>query len=308
MLSRGKQRVKFSTPAAQAALDAWRAIPLPKLRAEADNLHFEERASDARLTHFESHCNVADSAASLRKAQIKYYKHFIETSGTPTTLDKNLGPALWEGMDTELEIVRLESLEWPLALKHISFEKFEQSFNSGDTHFISEFVQSWNDERDNRPAFAAFRHEVADLLEADDWAKQLRDRLGLAHYHAVNAPIPVALMKYKVSDVLRAARKAVQSVAFVAPIVFDNGPWSYFFPSPRSLSCGRTMSLRPIEDDSNLLAEFLHYRLPYKPAMLKKVGLIDQPIPDIAIKDLRNHHLLAIRLASGSYEFGLEIV
>ncbi len=57
---------------------------------------------------------------------------------------------------------------------------------------IDKFLLTWDGKRDARPAFAAFRPELADDLAAADWPHRLRDRLGLAHYGAGDEP--VALM------------------------------------------------------------------------------------------------------------------
>ena len=300
--------MEFSNAALQAALTEWRGEPDIALRAEADNLHFETRVSDSRRGHFEVGCAGVATAAALASAQMRYYKTYFETMYLPPCFRKELVPTQWTGMAQELEIVRVESLDWVLGVAKVDFDKFRAAFDSGKTHLVEKVFSAWNGIRDKRPAFAAFHTEVSDLIDTDDWAVHLRDRLGLAHYHGQYGPIPVALMQYKVADVLRVSNLDANAVSFTAPTALDSGPWPYFFPSPASLTCGRTMSLNPIVDEAHLLAEFLHYHIPYKREMLKKVGVINSPIPGTPLKELRNNHLLAVRLASDADDFGEEIL
>ena len=58
---------------------------------------------------------------------------------------------------------------------------------------LDQFLLNWNQQRDNRPAFAAFYDEVQTECESDDWPHLLRDRLGLGFYPD-SARCPVALM------------------------------------------------------------------------------------------------------------------
>ncbi|MBC7951727.1 MAG: hypothetical protein H7Z12_07930 [Rhodospirillaceae bacterium] len=157
--------------------------------------------------------------------------------------------------------------------------------------------------RDFRPAFAASKDELKSELAKPDWANLLRDRLGLAHYPG---PHDVALMEYSAAEV-KAAASSWTACPFTAPTVLDSGAWAYFYPSPIGLPCGRAMPLFEVADDSQLLAEILHFRIPYRREHLAALGRIDRPPPACDIRLLRNHHLMAVRIAADDYAFGEEI-
>lgn len=131
----------------------------------------------------------------------------------------------------------------------------------------------------------------------------MRDRLGLGHYDARSGPVPVALMEYRVRDVVRGPRAAGER-SFVAPTAVDSDPWPWFFPAPRELTRGRCMPLRKVDSDDELVDEMLHIGFPYQRAHILKLGEIRDPLPVHDLADLRNHHLLAIRIASGRDDFG----
>lgn len=115
-------------------------------------------------------------------------------------------------------------------------------------------------------------------------------------------------MEYSVDEVRRAANGQVGACAITAPTVLDSGPWPFFFPAPRDLSCGRAMSLVKVADDKDLLAEVLHFRISYRREHILRLGEIRDPPEASDLGTLRNHHLLAVRIASGCDDFGEEIV
>jgi len=94
------------------------------------------------------------------------------------------------------------------------------------------------------------------------------------------------------------------SAAFTAPTVLDSGPWPYFFPAPPELRCGRTMALYEVQDDKELLAEILHFRIAYKREYLVRLDEIRTPPNAYELRGLRNHHLLALHVASGRDDYG----
>jgi hypothetical protein len=114
-------------------------------------------------------------------------------------------------------------------------------------------------------------------------------------------------MEYSVAEVRAAAAFSGVAAAFTAPTVLDSGPWAYFFPAPRELPCGRTMALYEIQDDNQLLAEILHFRINYKREHLVLLNEINISPSTYDLRDLRNHHLVALHIASGSDQYGEEI-
>ena len=114
-------------------------------------------------------------------------------------------------------------------------------------------------------------------------------------------------MEYSVREVIAEASSQGCTQPFAAPTVLDCGPWPWFFPAPKELAYGRAMPLTPMGSDDQLLAEMLHFRLTYRRAHIVKLGLIRRPLGEPNLKELRNHHLLALQLASDRYDFGEEM-
>ena len=67
------------------------------------------------------------------------------------------------------------------------------------------------------------------------------------------------------------------------------------------------MALHKVNDDRELLAEILHFRIPYRREHLMMLSEIAEPPNPFDLRDLRNHHLLALHLAAGREDFGEEI-
>jgi len=294
----------FVGPTLQSALAAWRQDPDVREPAKADNAWFEERVSTARLASFEGEAGDVTDPAGLLTSHTRYVRDFMETDvGIPHTFMADLEPAALSpsGLDPHQSIIRLESLQrafsyWPMREGPDPLETLRAALDRDDTAVINGFLRTWNESnvRDFRPAFAAWKDEMLTELDAEDWPDRLRDRLGLEHYNCAAGPIPVALMEYRVQDVLDAARAAGVTHAFTAPTFLDTRPGPYFFPSPRSLPYGRVMSLARIASDDDLLAEMLHLRLTYRREHIARVGTISRPPVSHNLKDLRNHHLTGV--------------
>jgi hypothetical protein len=299
--------MRLVDPALQAALVVWRTAPEAEPRAEADNLWFEERVSGARQAAFETRAAGAADAATLRRRQVDYVKDAVQITGQdPHTFQAAFAPADLGALARQ-PIIRLESLREPLKTAGLSFTQLSQALTIRDQAVLTKFLTQWNNDRDWRPAFAAFRDEVEDDLAAPDWALRLRTRLGLAHYDTGKGPLPVALMQYDAIEVRKVATARGLACAFTAPTAVDSGPWPWFFPAPPELVCGRSMPLEPVMDDSLLVAEVLHARIDYRPEHLIAVAEITQPLGALDVRALRNHHLLAVRIASDRDDFGEDI-
>lgn len=308
--------MRFVDPALQNALAAWRQNPDHRDRAIADNFWFEERAGDARRAAFETYAGKPADPEALRRSLIQYVRDCMEIpSGIPHTFLSDLTPAFLTavGVDQNQPIVRLESLQrvfsqWALpATAGPPLERLRSAIDTHDASMVDGFLTIWNNARDFRPAFAAWKDELLAELAAPDWADRLRDRLGLEHYQCENGPIPVALMEYRVLDVVQAATEVGSIGAFTAPTVLDSRPGPYFFPAPRECPYGRVMSLTPMVSDDDLLAEMLHVRITYRRDHIAPLGYITRPPAPHDLRELRNHHLLALQVASGREDFGEEI-
>lgn len=67
------------------------------------------------------------------------------------------------------------------------------------------------------------------------------------------------------------------------------------------------MALFEIDSDEDLVVELLHVRLTYRVEHIIRLGEIARAPAPLALTRLRNHHLMALRLASGRDEFGEEM-
>jgi hypothetical protein len=300
----------FQSAPLQSAVGHWRKTTDTVERSAADNVWFEERLSGERQRFFEIYAAGFNDPVLFRKALVDYWNEFVRVdSEIPHNFLPFLMPASFSTLDMRQRIVRIESLIRPLRAYGVEFSRFRQAFEARDTDVIDGFVAVWNgsSQRDWRPAFAAFKDEVLDDLKDPKWPSILRDRLGLAHYDCGGGPIPIALMEYSVGEVMDAATRANTSVGITVPTVLDSVPWPYFFSSPAQLSCGRTMALYEVNDDRDLLAEILHFRIEYRREHIVRINEISDPPRPFDLKGLRNHHLLALRLASGNYSYGEEM-
>jgi hypothetical protein len=301
-------KMRLSDPQLYTALETWRSDSDPHERAKADNLWFEERVSAARLAHFEDTARGADTPEMLARRQTDYWDAYVKND-RPDTFQDALGPArLAPGsLDTAQRIIRLEQVLDRVRIPgaQMTPDEVRDAFDAGDDSAVDRYLAQWNAARDGRPAFAAWKDEVRAELLAPDWADALRDRLGLAHYNPAPSAIPVVLMEYTVGDVLLAAASSATTHAIVSPTVLDGGPWPWFFPSPAELAYGRTMPLPPSRH--HLLVELLHVKMPYRHNHIARFGAIRKPIGSVNMRDLRNRHLAALRLAGRRPDFGEEI-
>jgi hypothetical protein len=280
-------------------------------RCELDNIWFEERVNTSRQRAFEEEIGEVETWEDLRKRHADYYETFVKVGdgSLPHTFMTEFIVRDLSRIDEKQKVVRIESIARPLSASAISLDRLQKAL-AGDEHDIIDlFLRTWNDSsmRDARPAFASLKSAVVEDLDEPDWPERLRDRLDLAHYKAASRPEPIALMEYRVEEIVGAAKLAGGACALTAPTVLDSRPWPHFFPAPTELDCGRAMALLEIDSDENLVIELLHMRLTYRREHIMKLGEIRHPARSIALARLRNHHLMALRLASERYEFGEEM-
>lgn len=303
--------MRFNDAHLQSALVDWRTLTDVKERSKADNIWFEKKVSATRQNVFEQEAVGVVDPVSLSRAHADYWSEFVrvDEEAIPHTFDGALAPADLGAIDEIQKIVRIESLTRPLDKHGITLAQLQKAVADNETAVVDGFLRVWNASsiRDGRPAFAAFKDELLDDLAKPDWPTRLRDRLGLAHYDCRDGAIPIALMEYTVAEVRSVATTFAGASAFTAPTVLDTNPWPYFFPAPPELPCGRTMALYEVQDDNELLAEILHFRIAYRREHLVRLDEIRTPPNPFDLRGLRNHHLLALQIASGRDDFGEEI-
>jgi hypothetical protein len=321
-----RKTLRFNNVTLQNSVDTLRSRTLREDRAKADNYVFEQTVSAERQATFEAFLGDRENDQALKDGHVDYVKTNVEINGeTPDSFHIDLRPAGAGEPDEAQDLVRVEGLRGPLEahfgfrasdghdllLRHCQSVKEAWEASSPDANaLIEKFLATWNAGRDERPAFAAFLDGLRDDAEHADWQHLLRDRLGLAHYQPQpGLPIPVAMMVYSVKEVTAEAR--TDAVPMTCPTVLDSKPWPYYFPAPEVIPYGRAMALRTDGGDESLQPELLHTKIKYKRSHIRAITLIERPWGSEELGDLRNHHLLKIRLAlldepavDGRPEFG----
>lgn len=303
------------------------------LATSADSLHvayghnylFEERVTAARQVGYETALElpVADLKSwRNRHADHLYREIWVGRGLMPETFKEINSEALLSGLDEEQRVVRVERLDGVLVSIGTDLPTVEAQLaasrrgtaRSRDAWaFLDHLCKHWNEDLrpQDRPAFGAFLDDVETEIDAPDWANRLRNRLGLSHYDVPErgTRIPVALMSYRVAEVIVAAGDVHR--AFSVPTVLDGELNAHFFPAPTGVGYGRTLDLEPDPECERLVAEMLHRRIDYTPDHLLKVGWITTPIPPYAsgnaLARLRNGHLFCLRYESGQDGFGEDI-
>lgn len=308
-----------------SAIEDFRSRGKTDFHAMADNLAFEERMSPARRSAYGAHPAAKPAWGEHHRA---YVAARINRSGAglPETFEPVNAQAHLGTVEDNQTIIRLEEIDWRLARKGIDRPQFQRWWEIAKgiltatayeveeaREALEEFVEDWNDARDNRPIFAGFADEVPGELAATDWADRLRDRWGLGHHHPVGGgSITVLLMRYPVSFVRRHA--AVRSAAlFARPTVLDGPLNDCFFPAPGDLPFGRTLDLQSDSECARHVAEILHQRIDYRVGHIDRLGAIRQArpsgatIPGYSLKARRNEHLFCLRWHSQRDDFGQDI-
>jgi hypothetical protein len=221
-------------------------------------------------------------------------------------------------IEPNLHLIRVEDANWlcdSIGITCTDLETNIKAFEKGDTKardFLNGVVKRWNAERDKRPMFATTELEVDDIVndDADDWAEQLRDRLGLGHYSPLaSRPNEIILMRYTVQEVLDSlAGEGYPAI----PTVLDSNMSPYFFPSPipkhNNPYYGHTVNLADIADDNDysMGVELLHPRIDYQPEHFFKMGVIARPFT-MPLERARRFHLPWLQLHSERDDFGAQL-
>lgn len=296
--------------------------------AHAHNYLFEERVTEERQRAYEAALELPSVGPEAWRDRHRSYlaqKVFVLRGTVPETFLPANSDALCGGLDTAQWVVRVERLDRVLAGLEIDLALVNEqlaALQGGRAEdekqdaraFLEELCLHWNEaiRTEDRPAFAAFFDDVEPEIEATDWMHRLRNRLGLSHLNPAisGGQVPIALLRYRVEDVLSAAGADARHV-FAVPTVLDGELNAHFFPAPRGCEYGRTLDLDPDPDCERLVAEILHRRIDYTPDHLFKVGWVTTPIPPHAegpaLARLRNGHLFCLKYESGRENFGAKL-
>jgi hypothetical protein len=225
--------MRFSDSRLHEAIAGWREATDPETRSELDNVWFEERVNARRQETFEEEIGEVHTWAELRQRQVDYWQTFVKVGDgfVPHTFADGFVARDLSEIDEKQKVVRIESVARPLSASALTFTRLREAMAKGEHDIVERFVRTWNESsiRDARPVFATVTSAVADDLDEPDWPERLRDRLGLAHYDAAAGPEPIALMEYRVEEIVEAAQSAGITCALTAPTFLDSGPWPFFF-------------------------------------------------------------------------------
>lgn len=297
-------------------------------QARAENLLWDERIGAKRLDQYEAAIAPWFDPATYRQwceVHNDYLCGHITVDSPVTFTDVNAAAALPAAVMSELgeeqELVRIESLDYAIHGANIGTTyELENALNiyrqnkAGDNvtvpdakALLEKLCGSLNANPNAlRPRFAAFAQELAEDIDAGDWANRLHDRLGLSHMGFTDkfGSQPVALMRYRVRDIKKRAQMRGAAPLLTVPTVLDAELNQVFHPAPREANYGRTLHLGDNSNCDRLASELLHPRFNYEPGDICKIGMITLPagVSPERLAELRQTHIFCLRCSVAERE------
>ena len=297
--------------------------------AEQTNLCLEERISDSRRARYESRIGTPKSWSDWQSAHMRYVeeevrrRHPLSAAFTPGE------PSLRHGMEPNQELYRVERVDrllrrfggtsgipvgvpevndWIDAAKSATpaARVTPTIASSSSAAALDQLTDFFNQERnDGRPTFVAFAAEFPGLDGRTDWAQQMCERCGLAHFFA-DTDVTLALFRYRVQEVLDQATHLGAGVAlFAVPTVVDQQMSNIYFTAPPGIHWGHAVGLAPAHDCSHLAAELIHTRIDYKADHWVAVDTLNKPIVSSSeVAALRVKHLDCTQSVHGLATYG----
>ncbi|NBB82910.1 MAG: hypothetical protein GVY28_05835 [Alphaproteobacteria bacterium] len=277
-------------------------------RAVGENWRLEENVSEDRQRAFET-LPVND----LKTAAQAYFDASVQGTGrdhASSTFDPAVNdPALLGAtVDPNQKIVRLEQIDFALSKEGadgggLTYERLAGSLpESPERRLLAEAFQQF---ANARPAFAAFRAEMAADLKRDDWLLRVIRRLGLIHLlPAAGQTLHFALMEYTAKEVLAQARAAATPVdrPFALATVLEARWHAAFHPVPAGSANGFAVDI--CDDPKPAMAqEVLHVRFDYEPRHVVRFGWLAGPIAVTGIAGHRRAHRRRLRSDAGCAAF-----
>jgi hypothetical protein len=293
----------------QADLARLRSSRIAPDRAVGDNCAFEERVCEARRDAFEADGLTTNELLVLLADHFRLRVQGALRRHIPVTFTSVNDEAIYKpDIEVNQKVVRLECIDDVLGKIRRSFSDIEEATRPGrrDNDVITQLLDQFALYPGARPAFIAFKSEVASDLGEADWLLRLRNRMGLGHY----SPMPgqrqrFALMEYFVKDVISEWRpQEVRGAqrAFAFPTVLESQGSPHFFPSPRGLPSSFAVDLHGASKPS--IREMLHIRITYMPDHLANVGELVGPLAPFRLGSVRDSHLEQLRRDSGRADYG----
>lgn len=309
-----------------------RRLPDVEGRAARQNFLLDKRPTPQRLEGHEAFIRKAMAEKPRRKTLQGNVGHKRYVEGrmdravgepAPETFDPVLNAgAMMPTPQSNYRLVRVEMLDWMFdslenprmhGLSAANFLEEWRAYDSGDNRSeaartkLEAFVDEWNENRHQRPMFAAFMRDVKDEADGNDWPEKLRCRLGLGHLYpaAPSQPIVVAQLRYTVADVVKGLDP--KEPAFAFPTVLDGPTNPLFFPAPPGAPYGRAVRMKDDPDCEFLTAETLHRRFDFRLDQIHDIQVVKDRRPALDLKARRNQHLACLRKEARDPDFGWEL-
>jgi len=294
-------------------LQATAAVAALEQCAPAENYILDERVPDTRENDFLALSGFSVSSpatvAEWYNQIVNYSTIRVSRAAASSTFDTINRPN-WLSLHPDWDVVRIETIYGLCSRANSSdvneteaivlIQEMLDARSSGRPvdPFKEARLEKWleevNDGSDLRPAFVAPYVEVEDILRRADWANRLRDAFGLGHIRPwAGNPSTILLMQYNLERVYHAH---IGKPAWAAsPTVMDDvptaGPNPCFFPAPKSVSSdgyGFTVDLDMTA--GSFQREFLHGRIEYTLADIRRIGEVTLDVSDMQIGAARSRH------------------
>jgi hypothetical protein len=276
--------------------------------AVGQNWDLEELVSDTRRNQFEA---CAPALATLSATSTAHFQKFVQGTARahlPTTFDEasNTAAMLPATIEDTQKIVRLEKIDLLIDKDDsFSFERLSEAAANRELDVLSEFANLFQSFPGARPAFAAFKAEVEDVLKDPDWLQLLVHRLGLLqHLPSSGETFHFALMEYTVGEVRIQAEENGVTRPFARATMLESRCSPAFFPVPKGAAFGFTVDLGAAGKGLLGPQEFLHARFDYAAKHVIKLSKLvgPAPVPDLSACRLR--HVNHLRSTTGRTTYG----
>lgn len=282
---------KFLQQTAQELLSA----PTVEEQSIGENIALEQNVPSVRQNDFE---NFAKDDEDVCHALNAYFAESVQgqlLTHRPSTFDPTLNEAaLWPAsIEPNQKILRLERIDGLLSKAGLDFLQVEQAVRDRNYSYLQKLADLFDQFPGQRPAFAAFRSEIADDLKNTDWLSRLIDRLGLYHHYPYHASLTYhfVLAEYLVADVLAQAKAKSLERPFATATLLECQNNPAFYPAPPGASVGFAVDLRRGTPPRASVREFLHCRIRYQPQHFVRAAAWSGNSPPNLL-DARHQHQL----------------
>jgi hypothetical protein len=279
----------------------------PYLRAMGENFIFEESVSDLRRENFED-IDVAQDVRELADSYFRISVQGFRRGHLPSTLDERLNSEamLPASIERKQKIIRLERIDNLISCDPaLDFKRLAEALKSKEVDVLSEFIKLFHTFPGERPAFVAFKAELADDLKQVDWLDRIIRRLGLLHFFPLGkgSSAHFALMEYTVEDVFNqaVAKGIAQPFAVASVLECRNNP--AFFPVPKHTGHGFTVDLEGRDLTHVSPREVLHARIDYVHTHVLRFSEWLGPKAEPNIDKARRMHAAWLRDSTGRGDF-----